>query len=373
LTDLSHLIVQLGTPQASVARAQIVAFGETAFMPLLDAIVVDDMRQAFITDAMAVFLSAGTQGLAFLKDKRAHGGWPRWNHAMQVLDRLSRIGEQDVPLLSSLAESPDANVSVTAKHYLEDLRQRQKHQGELHLIDQALRGGADVIDKVRAVLAEYEPSKAVEMVWPCLTDGNPLVRKNAAELLESLADDHYLGLEGWLDDQQTASAAATALGEIGKPYSVYPLLSALQKRPLIEAIAALGRLGSGKAVRPLLFFLVHRHGYGYQTAIHALSEIGAPAVGPLIEALGDENQDMRAAAAMALGETADARAVKPLMAMWRDPDSDVSAYAADALGHLESVAAQAVSEALQSARGRRRGFLVRAAEAAAHRAWLRTL
>ncbi len=70
-------------------------------------------------------------------------------------------------------------------------------------------------------------------------------------------------------------------------------------------------------------------------AAEALVKLGdARAVGPLIAALNDENNQVRWCAAKALGNLGDARAVGPLIAALNDENDVVRQYAAEALGLL---------------------------------------
>ena len=69
--------------------------------------------------------------------------------------------------------------------------------------------------------------------------------------------------------------------------------------------------------------------------------IGQPAVPSLIEALGDEDWDVRREAAWALGEIGDARAVPSLIEALRDEDWRVREAAVEA---LEGIGAPALPE-----------------------------
>ena len=72
-----------------------------------------------------------------------------------------------------------------------------------------------------------------------------------------------------------------------------------------------------------------------EAAADALGEIGDPkAVEPLIAALKDPDDDVREAAAEALGRIGDPRAVDPLNAALNDPDHDVRQEAEKALARL---------------------------------------
>jgi len=72
-----------------------------------------------------------------------------------------------------------------------------------------------------------------------------------------------------------------------------------------------------------------------EAAADALGEIGDPrAVEPLIAALGDPDGDVREAAAEALGTIGDPRAVGPLTAALKDPSGGVRQEAEKALARL---------------------------------------
>jgi hypothetical protein len=95
--------------------------------------------------------------------------------------------------------------------------------------------------------------------------------------------------------------------------------------PLPEAVAQVVAQGSwGVLVRAL------RH-EGVRAAV---VELGTPAVPPLIQALGDEDIDVRRAACRALGEIGDRQAVPPLIQALRDWSSYVRVAACEALGQI---------------------------------------
>lgn len=72
---------------------------------------------------------------------------------------------------------------------------------------------------------------------------------------------------------------------------------------------------------------------------YALIDIGEPAVSPLIEALKDENPQVRSFAALALGEIRDTKAVEPLIEILDDPSPEVRMNAAYSLGQIGDVKA----------------------------------
>ncbi len=69
-------------------------------------------------------------------------------------------------------------------------------------------------------------------------------------------------------------------------------------------------------------------------ALPVLKRIGKPAVEPLIASLNEENANIRASSAMALGLIADTRATNPLIAALSDKESLVRGCVAQALGNV---------------------------------------
>jgi HEAT repeat protein len=70
-------------------------------------------------------------------------------------------------------------------------------------------------------------------------------------------------------------------------------------------------------------------------AAEALGPLGDPrAVEPLVKALGDRNWEVREAAVLALGHYRDARAVDPIVALLSDPDREVREAAARVLEQI---------------------------------------
>ena len=82
---------------------------------------------------------------------------------------------------------------------------------------------------------------------------------------------------------------------------------------------------------PLIEALEDRNTQEFATG--ALGEIGEPAVQPLIQAVND-NPDIMAFLAKALGEIGDARAVEPLIQALKDERSEVRSSAAYALRNM---------------------------------------
>ena len=126
---------------------------------------------------------------------------------------------------------------------------------------------------------------------------------------------------------------------------VEELIEKLQKgsaEERAEAARRLGRMKDERAVEPLIGKLgnleVLEHlVFGQKYIVEALVEIGKPAVEPLIKALGNEDADVRSAAARTLEKIGDAKAVGPLIGLLRDRNADVRWNAASALGEIKDV------------------------------------
>jgi len=110
------------------------------------------------------------------------------------------------------------------------------------------------------------------------------------------------------------------------------------------AAQALGRIGDPRAVDPLILVLndsasslppMERQSIRFM-ALYALVKIGEPAIDPLILALNDSSSSVRCYAADALGEIGDPRAVDPLIDALNDEDEDVREAAMEALEKIQS-------------------------------------
>ena len=142
---------------------------------------------------------------------------------------------------------------------------------------------------------------------------------------------------GWRKDRHVRRAAATALGQLGDPRAVNPLIRALNDSDSGvrgAAATALGQLGDTRAVNPLITVIQNDEWSVREAAVAALGNIGAHAVGPLIAALHDQDEYVRRAAAGALGQIGDPRAVKALISALDDESAAARQAAAEALGQI---------------------------------------
>jgi len=101
------------------------------------------------------------------------------------------------------------------------------------------------------------------------------------------------------------------------------------------AAAALGNIGDARAVEYLIEALRNEEWSTQNTVANSLEKIGEPSVGPIIEALKDDNEDARGLFALVLGRIGGAQAIIPLADMLRDKNKIVRAEAVLALGSIK--------------------------------------
>ena len=133
----------------------------------------------------------------------------------------------------------------------------------------------------------------------------------------------------------------SALKELDDPRTEDLLLNGIKnKRTRPQAIDALGRLQSKRAVEPIITILQDPDRFTSSVAAQALAEIKDPrALLPLCALLKNRDEVIRRGAATALGFFGDPESVGPLTAALKDTDDGVRWNAADSLGKLGSVAA----------------------------------
>lgn len=198
-----------------------------------------------------------------------------------------------------------------------------------------LKEGNDAARKgaVAALVLIGEP--AGRLLPSALADGHFRVRAGAADALDRL---------GWSPEP----GEKTALYLIAKerwsdlirmgPLAVEPLVQVLQDRDdsiRRRATKILGELRDPRAVLPLMG-LLHDDYYSIRReAATALVTIGAPAMDPIISALGDPDGDIRKRAADVLAEIGDARAIEALEGIFNDEDWYVQRAAEDAVKRIQ--------------------------------------
>ena len=227
---------------------------------------------------------------------------------------------------------------------------------------------SDVRYAAAKALGEIKDPRAVEPLIAVPKDYYSGVRYAVTEALVKIGAPAMEPLIAALKDKDSKDsdvrqAAAEALGEIKDPRAVEPLIAALGDESSgvrLAAAKSLGEIKDPRAVEPLSAALKDENKYVRRAAAHALDRLGwkpeqdeiagwywmakcdwdkcvalgALTVEPLIAALKDTDEEVRRAAAEALGKIKDRRAVEPLSAAFKDTDKDVRQAAAVSLDRL---------------------------------------
>ena len=234
-----------------------------------------------------------------------------------------------------------------------------------------------------------EPDRSDEFVGALIPSDGPILEAKARHLLADLKGEDRETLARLLESRgavaaarrqckshraESRSAACQLLGDAGSAFAVLDLVPLLDDRSLavrLDAAKALGRLGQPSAVAPLLGAVKGRHPIPIDVVADAVEHIhdcpvsllrqcvldpsastraiGAEllgrlhvleAIGDLIDVLeGDPTPHVRIRAARALGRLESPRAINPLLACLASGSPALRAETATALGRLGSPAA----------------------------------
>ena len=145
------------------------------------------------------------------------------------------------------------------------------------------------------------------------------------------------------DNLSLVGVAARALGEIGDPAAVEPLLKALENprnwhssgTALFGITGALAAFKEPKAFPRLSVLAKDENWLVRRAAIEALPAVGGEkSLSILLELVNHEHKSTRGDAAFALGKLGDSRAVPALIEALSDSESFVSSWAAWSLGEI---------------------------------------
>ncbi len=167
----------------------------------------------------------------------------------------------------------------------------------------------------------------------------------------ALGEGRRSGIYGNIDELKGRLRSSGNVKRMKEEGDTRGLIMALRHRDAAvqyEAAEALGISRDPAAIPALIAALTGDRYSGVRwKAAEALARIGAPAVDPLIQALGHQDEDARWKAAIALGEIGDPRAIAPLISLLGDEDRFVQSRAAYALGQMGSPALPALIAALE--------------------------
>ena len=378
---LSHLLKALQDEDGTVLCAVAEALGKLnldagAFPTLLDAL--KSSHRNVPCYAAAALRKLGTHHipslLGALKDKDE-------KVRRYVATALGEIGDtRALPNLLGLYQDERA---IVRSHIATALGKLGDEKALPHLLDALQDEDYWVRRSAASALGELGNSTAVPPLLKTLTDKKPSVRSATAGALGKIGDaDALPGLLQALEDPKydVRRRVVVALGEIGDvkavPHLVHILQDQYESEYVIAAVAtALGKLKHEAAVNPLIHrlndefnnvvkaahtalkgFKMHQEVpllraalqatnpairlfaqvalqqgffeyYPYNQEYHKVTE-------PLIQALQDENNNVRLSVIRILGELGGAWTLMPLMNMLRATKWRVRSYAATTLGEL---------------------------------------
>lgn len=237
---------------------------------------------------------------------------------------------------------------------------KSKDESAVDPLITALSGDEDATVRGAAAFAlgEVGSARAVDALIQALNDHEGNVESGAATALGKIGDVRAVPDLSELAKAKNR-AAIVALGKIGDARAIPSLLEVMLNtkarldRFSVEVIEAITAIGGSPAAEAFLAALHDRNMFKFNYELTAgLVEVGEPAVSLLIASLSDDNQEIRAAAAIALGGIEDARAVQPLVAALEDPAARVRRSAADALNRIGTPEAAAALEGYAKGKGR---------------------
>jgi HEAT repeat protein len=358
--DVAALIDRLRIDRWPVRRATVAALadmGTAALTPLCDVLLHkrdDEGQIAAVVDA----LSASQADVTSTIEQLAQHATPAIVcDAATILGR--RRSEPSVPLLGTLTAHPDDNVAVAAVEALGRIGGDAAIEALLGL---AATGSFFRVFPTLDVLGRSRDPRATDVLSRLLDD--PLYAPEAARALGRTGDERSLDALLKLLVRSTDAVvrvAAVALIEVhDRIYgrfgtTVENLMPRVPTSPITrlkQALASsdpfeeaaiirvLGLLGGDEAITALLEIVTRGDGRAVAVAESVLRELGAHALGPLLEMIRTGNSDERAVLLPLVG----ARATDPtaIIACLVDPVSRVRAFAIETLtrmGYVEATPA----------------------------------
>jgi HEAT repeat protein len=207
----------------------------------------------------------------------------------------------------------------------------------------SLVSGISFIDSVKNIfssnksVAKMKEAHDIDALVRLLNHRDPDIVYHAVEALGEIGDAGAVEpLIAVLNHEEMSGVrwkTAASLAKIGAP-AVEPLIGVLQHPDSDvrwNAAIALGEIGDPRAVAPLIRQLSDTDRFVKSRVAHALGMIGTPAVHHLVQTLHDGDGNQRWGAAIALGGIRDPAAVGPLILALADKYENVRAEAAAAL------------------------------------------
>ncbi|MDD2754245.1 MAG: HEAT repeat domain-containing protein [Methanothrix sp.] len=155
------------------------------------------------------------------------------------------------------------------------------------------------------------------------------------------------------NDLEIRKLAVHVSRKIGLP-AIKSLIQALKDDDAnirMETAKALGFIGDIKAIEPLIQTLTDDDNNVREESIEALRKIGVPSIEALAKVLKDRDNKVKKHAVQALGEIRDAKAVESLIQVLNETDSDVLGEAVSALEKIGMPSVKPLIQALKDRDG----------------------
>lgn len=264
-------------------------------------------------------------------------------------DLVIRVWDATLARLTGIAEESATGQSLAS--LLPDLEQR----GLLKRFQHTLSEG--VVEVLATAFHHYLipcaptfPSKYFEKMQQSvsiapLLDGNSIagLMVTVEDVTERLERERELTTRLTQGDEATRLDAAEAIS-VDNAFDATPLLGALSDeswRVRRVAVEGVSQRAAPEAIAALLSSVVQNHHNAslLNSALQVLTASDVDTLSPLLELLSGPNADLRMQAALALGEQRDERAVAALVNALNDDNTNVRYHVIEALGKLAAVAA----------------------------------
>ena len=221
---------------------------------------------------------------------------------------------------------------------------KQQHDNELlralsHLESNNLK----LKEEALLTLAKLQDPRAVQPIINILRNSQGNIRVKAAFALGELRSHNSVHalIDALSDfDWMLQKEAAFALGKIKNRRAATPLANALNSNDYElrrESAWALGEIKDDSSIKPLISHLADKD-IQHECAL-ALSKIGKPAINDLIQALNNDNEDIRVWSSAVLGRINDIRTYEPLFRALHDESIKVRNRAKNSLSKIKHTSA----------------------------------
>jgi HEAT repeat protein len=343
---ISKLTKKLGSEITSVRKSalnKLASLGEPGILAMID-VLEDDGNYMYIHPEVIRALSSigepAVQPIIESLDSESDANI-QWN----LLKALNAIGEPAIEPLLQMLESKKAVERSNAARTFGLMSDNKALEPLIRLLvsdtDSGSRGN------VAEALGKIGDEKATDALIESLNDTEAFVRRESAKALGKLKDEKAVEpLIKLLKDPvyKVRADAATALKEIGDDRAVAPMIEVLDSHGggwywsadffIKDAIL---KFKNRRTVELLIAAFGSDNIDIKQPAAETVAKMGNIALKPLVQALEDENIEVRYYAAKSLGLKGDKRAIKALKRIDdnENEDYDVRRVAHDTLMEIE--------------------------------------